>query len=208
MKLDFDPAHHEYKLDGRFVPSVTKVLEPLDLLDGIPLPTLQAAGELGRRVHEAVGMLMKRVLEWRTLDTALVPYCQAAQKFCDETGFKVLRVESRMGDPELRFAGTLDLMGVLQGKTSIIDWKSSSVMPRTVALQTAAYDHLHRRNLGGRPMQRYGVQLLPNGQYRVWHYEDTRDWNWFVSALNVWWFRHTVYRRLLPAEGWKLEEEG
>lgn len=205
MKLDFSPINHEYKIDGRYVPSVTQVLEPLQILDGVPSHLLDAARDFGVRAHQALALLMQKNLEWRTLDPPLVPYCQAAQKFIAETEFKVLRVESRMGDPDLHFAGTLDLMGVLRRKSAIVDWKTVSVMPRTAALQTAAYDHLHRRNLGGRPMQRFGVQLLPTGEYRIWQYEDSRDWNWFVSALNVWWFRQSTKQRLQPEKVWKVE---
>jgi hypothetical protein len=43
VAIEFEPAGHEYKLGGRVVPSVSQVLEPLAMLDGIPEKVLEEA---------------------------------------------------------------------------------------------------------------------------------------------------------------------
>jgi PD-(D/E)XK nuclease superfamily len=187
----FEQETHIYYLDEQEIPSVTQVLEPLMELEGIPRDILEEAAAFGTHVHEACALMLHKQLEWRTLDPKLVPYVSAAKKFIQEAGVIVLRIEHRMCDPSLKVAGTLDLLGVIDKHTAIIDWKSTATMSKTTGLQLAAYDHLHRRSLGGRPLRRYGVQLRADGDYRLIEYKDSRDANWFFSALNLWWWRNS-----------------
>jgi hypothetical protein len=190
-ELTFEPEGHRYFISGKPVPSVSAVLEPLQELDGIPRDVLERARVFGQHVHTACALMVNKVLEWRTLDPALVPYVTAAKKFLDETGVRVLACEYGMGDPGLKFAGTLDVLGIFKKSTCVFDWKSTVRIPRTAGPQTAAYDHLYRRNLGGRPMKRYGVQLLETGDYKLFPFEDQRDFQWFVSCLNIWHWRNS-----------------
>lgn len=194
VPIDFDRASHTYRLGGRVVPSVSDVLEPLQLLDGIPEKVLEEARIRGQHVHSAIHMMIHNALDWPTLHTDYVPYVTAARKFIRECEVKVIASEYRMGDDGLRFGGTLDLLGVMKRMTAVIDWKAVAQMPRTAGPQTAAYDYLYRRQLGGarggpRPFKRYGVQLLATGDYRLFPFEDPRDWNVFLSALNIWHWR-------------------
>jgi hypothetical protein len=186
----FEPEGHRYYLGEQRVPSVSEVLEPLQMLDGIPPTVLEHARILGQHVHTACHLMVHKILEWRLLDTQLVPYVTAAKKFLEDTSFKVLISEHRMADEGLKFAGTLDLLGVLGRYTAVVDWKVTSAMPRTAGPQTAAYDYLYRRGMGGRPMKRYGCQLFGDGSYKLHQFEDERDWSWFTSALNIWHWRN------------------
>jgi hypothetical protein len=186
VKFEFNEEAHEYRLDDERIPSVTEILEPLQELDGIPRAALDIARERGWAVHKACSLLLHRQLDWPKLDPKIVNYVQAAQKFLKETEVTPLRIEYPMVDPELKFAGTLDLLGVMHRFSCIFDWKAVDTMPRTAGPQTAAYDYLHRRTLGGRPLKRYGVHLKEDGTYRLYEYADKRDWSWFASALNLW----------------------
>lgn len=189
-ELTFDPKHHRYYLDEQEVPSVTRVLEPMQELDGIPKDILEQARIRGQHVHAACHMLVAKTLEWRTLDPTLMPYVSACDKFLKENEIKVLVAEKQMADPGLKFAGTLDVLGIFRRNPCIFDWKSTATMPRTAGPQTAAYDYLYRRSMGGRPMRRFGVQLLDDGTYKLFPFEDPRDWSWFASALNIWHWRN------------------
>jgi hypothetical protein len=188
-QLRFEPEGHKYFLKERQVPSVTDVLEPLQQLDGVPIEALEHARIRGQHVHSACHLMIHKLLEWRTLDPVLVPYVSAAKKMIEELEIKVLVSEYRMADEGLRVAGTLDIIGIMKRNTCLFDWKSSAAMPRTAGPQTAAYDHLYRRNLGGRPMKRYGVLLTAEGTYKLYPFEDSRDFTWFTSALNIWHWR-------------------
>jgi hypothetical protein len=189
----FDGAAHAYYLNRERLPSVTEVLEPLQELDGIPKATLAAARIRGQHVHHAVHLMIHKTLVWEQLDPKLVGYIQAAKSCIQENSIRVLVSEYRMHDPALKVAGTLDILGIMGRYTGIFDWKSAEIMPRTAGPQTAAYDQLYRRNLGGerRGFKRYGVQLFSDGHYKLFEYTDPRDWSWFVSALNLWHFRNS-----------------
>jgi hypothetical protein len=190
--LTFDAKLHRYYLKDKRVPSVSEVLEPLLELDGIPRDVLEAARITGQHVHHAVHLMVNKQLEWGTLDPALVNYVAAARLFLAENDVKVLASEYRMADEGLRVAGTLDLLGIIKRYTAVFDWKVTATMPRTAGPQTAAYDHLYRKNLGGRPMRRYAVQLFDDGTYELFPQEDPRDMTWFTSCLNIWHWRNSA----------------
>lgn len=189
--LEFDDEEHRYYIDSERVPAVSDVLEPLNQLEGIPLDVLEAARIRGHHGHHAIALDIHKQLVWQTLDPKLVGYVEGAKKFIAECEVRVLAVEYRMGDPGLKVGGTLDVMGIVNKNQAIIDWKLVDKMPRSAALQTAAYDHLYRRTYGGRPLKRFGVQLPGDGTYKIFEFKDPRDTNWFMSALNLWHWKHS-----------------
>lgn len=194
MNFSFDREAHAYHLDGERIPSVTEVLEPLQELDGIPRGVLEVARTRGQHVHYAVHLMIHKALVWETLDTQLVGYVQAAKRCIEENSIRVLVSEHHMCDPSLKVGGTLDVLGIMGRHTGIYDWKAVDTMSRTVGPQTAAYDQIYRRSVGGGGrsiFKRYGVQLFADGTYKLFEYTDPRDWSWFVSALNIWHFRNS-----------------
>jgi len=187
MQLEFDNPTHTYRIDGRVVPSVTQVLDPLLELDGIPHDVLEAARVFGTHVHEAVNLMVRCQLDWSRLDPYLLPCVNGAKNFLKDTGFIVLASELRVCSPKLRCAGTLDLDGILNEWPSVIDWKSTTVVPPTVGPQTSAYEQMRREQSGGRKRKRFCVQLggqFPRG-YKLHELKDPSDYNIFVSALNI-----------------------
>lgn len=186
MSLQFDKVSHTYRIDGRRVPSVTQVLDPLLELEGIPKHLLEAARIFGQHVHEACHLMVRGELDWARLDPSLTPYVSAAKRFIDESGIVVIASELSLSgkDAGVDCAGTLDIAGILRGSECIIDWKSTSVIPRTVGPQTAAYERFYRAKRGGRARKRYCVQLREY-DYRVHPLTDPADWNLFLSALNI-----------------------
>jgi len=188
MPLEFDQPTHVYRLDGRVVPSVTQVLDPLLELDGIPRAVLEAARIFGTHVHEACHLMVRGELDWARLDPELVPYVEGACKFLKDSGFTVIASELRVASAKLGCAGTLDLAGVLHRSECICDWKSTAVMPPTVGPQTAAYEEFYRAERGGRPRKRFCVQLKPN-DYRIYPLTDSSDYSIFLSALNLYHWR-------------------
>jgi len=193
VELTFEASTHTYRLNGTVVPSVTQVIDDqLADWDGVPPDVLEAARVFGGHVHEACHLLVRDELDWASLDPALVPYVEAARRFLDESGLTVLNAELALASPKLKFAGTLDIRGMWRNAIAVLDWKSTSTLPRTVGPQTAAYDRLYAEQFGGRPAKRYCVQLnpaLPNG-YKVHLLDNPADWSMFQSALNCWRFKH------------------
>jgi hypothetical protein len=184
MRLEFDQAAHAYTLNGRRVPSVTQVLQPLEMLDGIPDGVLERARLRGQHVHEAMALLVRDELDWSSLDHELVPYIEGGKRFLDESGLTVIASELRVGCARIRCAGTLDLLAHWRKSETFIDFKATAVMPATVGPQTAAYERLYQSMFGGRSRRRYCVRLLP-GDYKVHPLTDPADWSIFQSALNI-----------------------
>lgn len=184
MGLEFDKAAHRYTLDGRHLPSVTQVLAPLEMLDGIPVDALEKARVRGQHVHEAMALLVRDDLNWSSLDLELVPYIEGGKRFLEESGAVVIASEMRVACARIRCAGTLDLLAHWRDVQSLIDFKATAAVPATVGPQTAAYERLYQSMFGPARRNRYCVQLKP-GDYRVIRLTDPADWSVFQSCLNI-----------------------
>lgn len=192
-ELTFEEAGHVYRVDGQAWPSVTQILDPLNELDGIPRAVLEAARVFGGHVHVGCHLLNQDALDWGALDPALLPYVTGWQNFLNESGAIVLASEERVLHRTLRYAGTLDVRALWKERMCFIDIKSGAV-PRTVGLQCAGYAqawcHMHD---DARPARhrRYCVQLTGKSLgYKVHALNDTNDFTFFNSALNIHNFRN------------------
>jgi hypothetical protein len=179
--LTFDAATHTYRYRGKVVPSVTQILEPLQMLQGVPRAVLEAAREFGSHVHIACDLWNKGDLDEGTLDPALVPYLDGWRAFLAETGFVVISSEERVFHQRLQYAGTADAFGTWKGQMWCVDIKSGAV-PGTVGAQLAAY----KEASDYKTCQRLCVQLTGEGRYKLHPQKDPSDFALFTSALNVW----------------------
>lgn len=189
VAITLDEATHTYHVGGRKIPGVTRALEQIDELDGIPRDVLEAAGRFGRHVHLACHLFNQGVLDEEALDAPLVPYLKGYKTFLKDTGAVVLESERKVYHPTLKYAGTLDLTAIW-GKSplaALVDIKSSVLIPRSVGPQTAGYREAY---LSENPKHRlsktrYCLHLRPDGNYRLRAYSDARDLNIFISCLNL-----------------------
>lgn len=195
LELQFDAASHRYTRAGRNLPSVTTVLEEqLRELEGVPERYYKAAGEFGQHVHEACNLHNRGRLDWSSLDPKLAPYLHAFENFRIASGVQILASEQRVYHPTLGYAGTLDILGLLPGRSrpSIFDIKSPVVLPRSVGAQTAAYREA--KVACGQPCDptRYAIHLKSDGTYELKKLTSPADWNLFLSCLNVYKFRRNL----------------
>lgn len=195
MDLHFDEPSHTYTLNGRRVPSVTQVLDPLIVLDGIPWDVLEAARIFGNHVHLACHLYNCGTLDWDSLDPVLASYVRGFVRFLTDTGFIVLASEERVASVKMGYAGTLDLRGLLPKPKSklrcVIDIKSTDQLPRTVGPQTAAYEAAYLEGTGEKTDRRYCLHLRPD-RYTLVSLKDgagAQDLTVFVSALNLYRWR-------------------
>jgi hypothetical protein len=188
-ELVFNAARHEYRLGAQVLPSVTQVLAILEDFSAVPAEVLTRAAEFGSHVHQAVDLMLRGVLDWDSLDAALVPYVIGARRFLDESGAHAVASEMRVYHKALKYAGTLDLLADWKGQRSLFDFKTGSQVPRTVGPQTVAYA-LALDSMGALPVKRrYCVQLMPN-DYRVTPLTDPADRSIFQSCLNLYHWRN------------------
>lgn len=129
-ELVFNPSSHEYTWGETNVPSVTtliKILAP-NPYSNVPKKILQKAADYGNRVHEAVenralGKVQDEVEGFAGI--ALRRY-ETLEK---ENDMVITSCEQRMlyfDDNKPLYAGTYDMLGVVKGKTSLIDIKTTA----------------------------------------------------------------------------------
>lgn len=193
-ELQFQPESHTYWLGGVRLPSVTEILQPLQELDGIPRAVLEAAAHFGKHVHEACDLWNRGQLDEAALDPHLVPYLAGWKQFLSESGFEVVHSELRLVHRTAGYAGTCDVVLRNPRKRSIHvgDIKSSATVPRTAALQTAAYREAYLQDHLVCSATRYAIHLRNDGRYSLHTYTESIDWSYFLSARNIWRFRNAA----------------
>ncbi len=182
--LEFDEAAHEYRLDGRIVPSVTQVLKPLYDFSGIPPEVLERKRQLGTAVHKAIELDIAGTLDPDSIAPELDGYLMAWAQF-KAAGFRPqfseLRLASKSG-----FAGTLDLICTQGPDVWLLDIKTTAAHSPVMALQTAAYAQLYAELDPPRaPLKRGAVLLDAAGNFKLFPHADRSDLRVFLSLLTV-----------------------
>ena len=170
----FDEATHTYTLDGVVIPSVTEICAPITCGKYPPVGVVQQAAARGTRVHELCALYDMDALP-DEIEAELVGYVKAWAAFCRDYKPVWRHIELPLyGSPAtgLPFAGTLDRIGEIDGRTLVVDIKTTASLdrPAKVALceQITGYEWLADVNdidvSCGAGM---GVQLFADGNYRV-----------------------------------------
>ena len=170
----FDEATHTYTLDGVVIPSVTEICAPITCGKYPPVGVVQQAAARGTRVHELCALYDMDALP-DEIEAGLVGYVKAWTAFCRDYKPVWRHIELPLYgeiDPGQPFAGTLDRIGEIDGRTRVVDIKTTASLdrPAKVALceQITGCDWWADVNdidvYGGAGM---GVQLFANGNYRV-----------------------------------------
>jgi hypothetical protein len=181
--LSFNAEKHEYSFDGRPVPNVTTILDPVIDLSMVHPDVLARACEFGNHVHTACELFDLGELDVDALDPALVPYLNGWKKFLMYCNPVFSHIEEKVFSKLHFYAGTLDRAGVLYGKKAIIDIKTGLKYPST-GPQTAAYQQGAKESLGLRTSTRFTVLLRPD-DFKLIKHTDKNDLNTFLSCLNI-----------------------
>lgn len=196
MQIDFDPEAHAYTLDGRSVPSVTQVLDVLNDFARIPPDVLETARIRGTYVDEACSLLDAGNLDWSTVDPDHVGYVEGYRNWLEDTDAVIIASQLKVAAPDLRYAGTLDMLAHIKDGLCLIDRKATFEPPPSVGPQTAAYLHAVGITTTHRIRRRYCLHLHPKYPrgYRMTALTDKTDWTTFVSALNLhhWRMKHAA----------------
>ena len=183
-KLEFDEAKHEYRLEGALLPSVTQVLKPLQDFSTIPEDILERSANFGTAVHLATTLWDQNDLDMDSLDPAIVPYLEAWKRFCDETKITFEAIEIQIVSEKYRYAGTLDRIGFLNKRATVIDIKTGVVNP-TIGVQLAGYLVAWNETHVLKVTRRASVSLRKDGSYRLDFWDDKSDWATFLSLLQI-----------------------
>jgi hypothetical protein len=199
-ELQFDELNHEYRIDGRPLPSVTQVLEDVGIIDysKIPNETREQALERGRVVHLCTQFDDEFSRDGQQLADEQIAdsvrgYVEAWRRFRRETGFTPDLIEYRSYHATHLYAGTLDRTGVFRAERTrfVVDLKTGTAAPWT-RIQTAAYSAFFTTP---RLFPRLAVELHKDGTYSVpfgeWHGREWQEhFNLFLSALNCYREKH------------------
>lgn len=191
--LQFDAETHRYVYEGKPFPSVTRVLRMLETFVGIPADVLDFAAQRGHAVHDACAYDDKDDLDEESVDPTIMPYLEAWRTFKSDANYQPLEIELPVVHGRYEYAGTLDRIGMVNGKVAVIDIKSG-ILPVIAGPQLAAYLEAYKWMVGGAmvatpphlPKARFVVQLKPTGLYSLVKYESLEDWGVFRSALEIW----------------------
>lgn len=167
--LTFDEAAHKYYIDGAEVPSVTQACALLTAEKyGAGQAVVKQAGRRGTAVHE-ICELIDYGAEPDEIEPELVGYVKAYMDFLRDYRPKWERIEWQVSHPLLGFAGTLDRYGIVEGKYTIVDIKTTASMDRAakiaLACQLAGYGMAE--DVPPHIDQSFGVQLKRDGKYVV-----------------------------------------
>ena len=186
---------HQYFWHGRRVAGVTSVLSSLGLYPGAQFFT-EESRQRGTAVHLAVQLWLEDDLDESSVSSVVRPYLDAAVSFLNHALGSDRRgaIEKRVFSEPHLYAGTLDLHAETFGEDSVIDWKSGAISDVT-GLQLAAYDTALG---GGKRRRRIGVQLRPDGTYRMQTFADPTDYPRWLNALGL-------YRRYIEPHEKKEE---
>lgn len=182
--ISFDPTTHTYEVGGIVYPSVTKILSTAGLSPDFSmiLPSvLESKRQLGIDVHE----------QTQLVDMGAEPsndgYVQAYTRFKTETDFQPVEIELPVYSKTYGYAGTIDRVGELKGKLSILDIKTTQALDMPyMGPQTAGYEIAYKEWTEYKKiMPRYILQLKPDGTYKLVQCKKKEDTNIFLYALQI-----------------------
>lgn len=184
-KLIFYDDVHRYELDGENLPSVSEIsrFASREVYGDISQYKLDNACSRGSSVHKSCELLDK----YRTCDVSddIAPYIKAYVEFLKDGGVKeYLYIEKAFASSELKFAGTIDRVVQIDGKTIIVDIKSSSAIQKVLAtIQLNAYKILLEENTDLKVDELWILHLQKDGKYKIVKFDI--DPTLFMSCLNL-----------------------
>jgi hypothetical protein len=182
VNITFDPANHEYRIDGIRVPSVTQCLKACGFIDE---RGDEYAMKRGEYVHEATALDDNGRLDESSLDPVILPYVQAWRRFRKDSGFKPIKIEWIVGHPVYRYAGKLDRVGDMHDFQWVLDMKTGGEADWH-PLQTALYA-VASEIMGGKigELKRGAVYLRDNGSYSFAEHSNPADRADGLAAVRI-----------------------
>lgn len=150
-ELKFRDEDHTYTLNGLEIPSVTTLMKPLsaEAYKTVDPDTLNKAARRGTAVHNALENYAKFGIE--DIDPDLRGYFDAFLNWWELRKPEPIATEHRLYHKIMRYAGTADLICLIDGKVTLVDYKTSSqVNTKMCAVQLEGYD---------RALESHGIEI-------------------------------------------------
>lgn len=197
--LTFDEATHTYRYQGVIVPGVTTILGDFIkvAINDIPYhvgrnsgvviasSVMEHAGAVGTDLHSGCQLIANGGIDWDALDGAYVGPLREFEKWLEDLKPQILFTECPFYSIRYGYAGTIDIIAMINGKLCFIDIKtgaSSSVGP-----QLSAYQHgWCEQERYTATTQRWVLRIPKDGSpYKFEKLTGFRDWDYFKSCLFI-----------------------
>lgn len=184
-QLIFYDENHVYEVDGVKVPSVSEIIRFLSREEygDINQYTLDNAAQRGTAVHKACYEILRH--GDCEVDDNISGYIRAFVLFCREHKAKAIHLEKAFAVDTI-YAGTIDFYGEVDGELSIVDYKTASVIKKTlVKAQVNGYRRGSEHNKLKVDKQ-YCLQLIQDGKYRLYSIaKDDTEFNACLALHNA-----------------------
>lgn len=167
-ELTFDDAIHRYRLNGVMVPSVTQLMEPLSATEygTVSERVLKQAAERGTSVHNSIKDFIRYGIN--TVNEDFAGYMDAFETWWDKAKPEAIGTEVRIYHKIMRYAGTLDLIAMIDGKVTLVDYKTTSrVISKNCRVQLEGYS-LALASHGIEVEQKAILHLTKDGAFKWW----------------------------------------
>lgn len=185
-ELTFDEFSHTYRLNELIIPSVTTVMKLLsdDFYRSVDQDVLERAAKRGTAIHNAVENYAKFGIE--DIPPAYSGYFRGFREWWELQKPEVLATECRVYHKILRYAGTADLLCVIGGRVTLVDYKSSAqVNSKLCAVQLEGYDRAFESH-GVKIEDRLILHLSRDGKYAAVPFQrSTKCWSVFSALMTV-----------------------
>lgn len=172
--LKFYDERHRYTLNDEEIPSVSEIsrFASREIYGDITQYTLDNACSRGSAVHKYTEILDKYGECEAGED--VIPYITAYIQFRKDYGISEYEaIEKSLASSTMKYAGTLDRVGVIDGKRAILDIKTSAVVQKPLAMiQLNGYKKLWEENNSDKPIEAlYILHLKKDGRYKLLPFE-------------------------------------
>ncbi len=181
----FDEKKHKYSYDGKQLPSVTTVIKEVLNIQYPDYAIYHATR--GTFVHKAIELYLNGTLDFSSIDETIKPYLDSFIKFQEKARIEPILLEERFADKNITFAGTVDIVGKVKGKTYLFDIKTGHKQDSYKA-QMAGYKKLLSDN-GTEIDGIYILDLKPEYCKAIKIENINKYWGLFESMLNVYWYK-------------------
>ena len=191
--LTFDKDLHEYKIDGKPVPSYSQIARDLGLVDfsRVSEVNLKYKQEVGLAVHLAIFYANDGRLLMDSLDDVVRSYYNSWMLFVDM--YKPTIMTDYSENPICSFRWnygiTPDIVMEQKGGLTVLELKCVSSMNPATALQTAAQKIALEETYKLKIKHRWGLQLIPNDIPKISAYLKSTDESSWKSAVNTWYWK-------------------
>lgn len=184
-ELTFDEAGHIYRLNGLVIPSVTTLMKPLsdDFYRTVDPNVLDRAAKRGTAIHNAV----ENFTEFGIRDIApqYAGYFESFLQWWELRKPEPLAMEHKVYHKILRYAGTADLICIIGGRLTLVDYKSSAqVNSKLCAVQLEGYDRAFESQ-GVKVEDRLILHLSKSGYQEVPFQRSSKCWSVLSSLMTI-----------------------